>query len=402
MRHALSDRRTFLAGVAASLTQATNQALRGSQAAAAHPVSFRLEREFKATQFKAMSPDGSLLCLNRGTAIRRYRANFGGPFRKQSAPTRTLVLVAMGSWRENLVRPLPDAGWSASFQSDGGRLLVNLYLTQIQRRLISLPSHESVELSTPDVDGLSVESELCDIDRVLQHERPSPNLNAPKRDETLRLIELTPNGAGREVAALPAGYFSPNTRALVQISLNRGLLLHSQGYHRIVCRSTRTLEERWSYPVANDFEVAGLGISPNGEFVVCNLDGREPIPDNEPSQQRQSIRILDGATGALRHQIDRKRDAYGVLHAIAITNDGSLIAIESESALRWNGKGVDETLVQIIEAKTGRLLQTLLQCETRDDDRLASGITELQFTPDGQSLVSSGESTRIWKKVAGS
>lgn len=400
MKQISQDRRRFLARVTAAIAQASGQALLASQVTAPSPGPYRLEREFKATQAKAISPDGGLLCLNRGTAIRRYKANFGGYFKRQATPARTLVLVEMGSWQEKLVRPLPESPWKASFQAGASRLLIERYIPQTQRLLLSPLTYEIEELNAPVVNEYFVSSMLCDSDRLLEHEKSSASLKHPRHEETLRLLEIGPNRATREIGVLPKGCLNFWGGAKVAISLDRFTLVHQQEDNRIVRRSTRNFEEIWAFPVAKDFEVAGLGISPNGEFVVCNLDGKESLSYEELSWRRQSILVLDGATGRLRHQIDRKREDYGSNHTIAITNDGSLIAIESGSDMRWNGKRADETLIQVIEAKTGRVLQTLLQCLTRDDDRLASGISYLQFTPDGQYLVSSGESTRIWKRVA--
>jgi hypothetical protein len=403
MMHTLYGRRFFTMGMAATLVHPKAEAYPAYQVDTVPPELFRLVREFKATQAKAVSPDGRLLCLNQPASRGRYGSNVGRVLGWPGTSRLNLVIVEIGSWREKLVRPLPDDFlWRGSFDASGDRFLIDLGLPQPKRLLLSLPSYDITELKAPNSSAFFVESVLCDRDRLLQHELPSPALNAPKTEVTFRLLQIKAAGELHEINRLPRGYFRSSRSSTAHFSLDRFSLLHPQGDNRIVCRSPRTLEECWTYTVPNDFEIANLGLSPNGKFVVCNLDGKEQVPYNQPSQRRQSILVLDGGTGSLRHQINRKRDAWGLLHKVAITNDGSLIAIESEPDPRWSGKPLEETLIQLVEASTGRVLQTLLQCETAMNDRLFAGISSLQFTPDGQYLVSSGSSTRVWQRNSGS
>lgn len=359
----------------------------------------RLLRHYPVAQVQAISPDGRWLCLNRGSSITRFRANLGEAFRRVGSASHHLVLVETGSWREALVVPLPSRLNTASFFAEGQRLLGEVRLLgtkDVRYLLIDVPSMKS-EVTTVSVpEDAFYHTWACAADRVLRLESRAPTLPPPQREETYRLFRLTSGVSMEEVGRLPEGYVPPETLlGSPSISLDRRWLLHSLGGEKVVFRSCIDLQERWSLSVDRGLRFWATGVSPNGVFAVCSdtlMAGR--YGRTGPTSPRDHLLVIDARRGVV---LQRLAVATNACERVAISGDGCLIAAAYLRSHMDNQKGVDETLIDLIHAKTGQVLQTLVHCLTKPNDRLKSGVNHLDFTADGKYLISSGDSSRIWQ-----
>lgn len=360
----------------------------------------RLLRDYPVAQVQAISPDGRWLCLNRGSSVSRFRANLGEAFRRVGGASHRLVLVETGSWREALVVPLPSRLVNASFFAEGQRLLGEVHLLgtrDVRYLLIDAPSMKS-EVTTVSVpQGAFYLSWACAADRVLRLERREPTLPPPQREETYRLFRLTSGVSMEEVGRLPEGYVHPEKWiGGPDISLDRRWLLHSLGGEKVVFRSCIDLQERWALSVERGLRFWATGVSPNGAFAVCSVTlpaGR--YGRTGPTSPRDHLLVIDAKKGVV---LQRLAVATNACENVAISGDGCLIAAGYIRSHMDNQKGVDETLIDLIHAKTGQVLQTLVHCLTKPNDRLESGLGGgVHFTADGKYLISSGNSSRIWQ-----
>lgn len=353
-----------------------------------------LVREFERAQLLAMSPTGEWICLHQGSGIRRWGQTRSGWFERTEKTPAGIVILRFPSlqleWSRSSSSSLREY---ASFFSDGRRLFGERFAAAYsdQRTILDISSRVEKEYTMQREKGVSRLSFAYSDDVLLVYEQVlAVELNG-FRSSWLRQNSSTGEELDR-VGYAPDGALLDRGRgeAIPCVSLDREVIVHVfEG--RIVMRLSKDLTVRWVRPPEPEFTPRRLGISAGGELVAVAMCDNTKLSSD--ARQRKFILILNGRDGSVVRRIPVDGSA-----SVAVSRDGSLIAAGAvlEDVPR---RGMLRTVVRLFDGGQGAEPKLLTHSEVSVQNRLASGLgwTGLQFTPDDQFLISSGESTRIWK-----
>lgn len=339
---------------------------------AAAPLSVELAKEFPASTVKAISPDGSKVCIE--------------DWMERGVPMRVLEI---GTWRVLYSGTFSPRALSVQFLGDNRTLLVQ-----------SAGSQVVIDTTT----GMRTERDFA-------YDRQRRDDYYAAGEGTLLVFNRDPRtGEGKNVALLKLpdyreavrvpyatqprrphpikGSLALSTDGWVIQADNRKVLLYSFD-DVLVCRRTEDLAILWTKIVEPGLEFIKVAISADGTRIAASV-GDPRVEDLTRGWRQHYLGVYDGRTGdeITRLQIDGS-------DWIALSADGSLIAVVSHER---GEKGAVVPAAAIYEISSARKVASVMHGPVKRGRRqwLEAGIT-LAFTSDGKYLITSGMATRVWR-----
>jgi hypothetical protein len=337
-------------------------------------VSLDLAKEFPASTVRAVSPDGTKLCLE--------------DWKESGYPIRVLEI---GTWRIVYTGRFEARTYGADFFADSQTLLVGYPIAG--RAIIDLRtgertlSHDPYNAHNHQGDYLTPAEDRT----LLKQHWQSP----PYETTTLSLVDLQDH---REIVKVPyatetrkpmpvKGVMTLNTEWGPVLSGRRKVVAYSFD-NVLVCRRIDDLSVLWTKSVEPGLELLRIAVSADGTRVAASVG--DPLVEDLTRQWRQHyLGVYDGGTGeeVARLEIDGT-------DWIALSADGRLIAVVSHE------RGEKTAVVPsaaIFEISSGRKVASVAHSPVKQGrhQRLEAGIT-VAFTSDGKYLITSGLSTRVW------
>ena len=172
----------------------------------------------------------------------------------------------------------------------------------------------------------------------------------------------------------------------------------SEGAVAIMLWNTATGALRDAFPLVleQDSEVQSMSCLPDRTVAIVSRKGTEAVTRPSASNTTSSaveFRLFNVETGKanpvmLRPETNRIPNS---IRAIALSGDRRLLATAEQTA----GRGP----LQLWEARTGRLLYTLVPVGALPDENAAGGRDSLAFSPDGTLLATVFGTAAQWKEV---
>lgn len=333
-----------------------------------------LVKEFVTSTVRAISPDGTKLCIEDWME-RRY-------------PIRVLET---GTWRviysgrfETRVLGAGFLGDGQSFMCEGStpwRAIVDL---RTGERALTYPPYNPRDHQG---DSLTPAGDRT----LLKKHWQSP----PYETTTLSLVDLPDY---REIVKVPyateprkprpvKGVMTLNTEWGPTLSDGRRVLAYSFD-NVLVCRRVEDLSVLWTRSVEPGLELQGLAVSANGARMAASV-GDPRIEDLTRGWRQHYLGLYDGGTG---EEITRLQ--INGTEGITLSADGKLIAVVSHER---GEKGAVLPSASIYEISSGRKVASVVHGPVKQGRRqwLEAGIT-VAFTSDGKYLITSGMATRVW------
>ena len=329
-----------------------------------------LAKEFPQSILKAVSPDGTKVCIEDWT-------NPGYP----------ILIVETGTWRVLRTARLRSRILSTSFFADSR----GLYLEGLakltdrhfgrQEAVLELDSGEFKDMIDTLPDPFAVTESLYATDGrglVVARYRMKPY-----RMDSISRMEL-PNNTERGQVRMESGPTSVKPSPGLSFSSDRSRLAYMFD-GSVVCRRAEDLSVIWARQIEQGLRPQKLVLSANGNLVAAAISNSSFI-----EQQRKSyIVIYDGEEGR-----DLERFQINGANGIALSPDGRVIAVIENVA----GKdGQLSPTVHIYEISSGKRLTSF------EHDRIPSGRRQflqagcnVEFTSDGKYLITSGMTTKVW------
>jgi hypothetical protein len=345
-------------------------------AVASTDLKLTLVQEFAKSSVKAISPDGTKLCLEDWAV--------GYPLR----------VVAIGTWQTIYTGRFKSRVGIVQFEGDNQTLFLEgpgaAFKNQYWQAVLDLHTGELTERMHPLDSTNSADYTYAAGNRTLlvAHCEYKPFA----RIETLALVEFPDY---REIAKAAyatqprepkrfIGKWPIATDFDFKVSDDRSIFVYSFD-HVLVCRRMEDLNVLWTRPIEQGVYAFRVFTSAHGNLVAAAVSDSV-----SPQQHRYYISIYDGKTGS-----SVARLPFSGTEGVALSPDGKLIAV-----------------VAIEPGKEGKLLPTVYIHEVSSDLRLASvehnpikrgrrqfleAHIDVLFTSDGQYLVTSGMATKVWK-----
>ena len=174
--------------------------------------------------------------------------------------------------------------------------------------------------------------------------------------------------------------FSPDGKLLVSANATGLLYIWDAKTEKLL----RTIKEEPNYS-----SFGCMTFSPDGRIIVT---GGNRVITRDPWRSEGIVRLWDTQTGErIRTLTGHTRD----VNSVAFSPDGITIATGDESTITTDGKKRGDAAVRLWDARTGKLLRTLMG--HRGD------IECMAFSPDGKLLASGGPSdpVRLWNVNTG-
>jgi hypothetical protein len=338
---------------------------------AAGPFGLDLKNEFPKSSVRAISPDGSKLCLQDWAVDGR--------------PVRVLEL---GTWRTTYSGIFRPVALSAQFFDGDSRLLV-----QSTASRVIVDATTGVRTERPYVYDRAQRDDYYPAgnDTLLSVHQDSRAGEA----RTLALLELPDY---REIAQVPfatqprqphpvkGGFELKTDRPPVQADSRKVVAYSSDNV--LICRQTEDLALRWTRSVEPVAEFINLAISADAARIAASV-GDPSVNDLTRSWKQHYLGIYRGDTG---EEITRLQ--FDGTEGIALSPRGRLIATVSHER---GEKGAVVPTVSLYEISSGRKVATVVHGPVKQGRRqwLEAGIT-VAFTSDGKYLITSGMATRVW------
>ena len=345
-----------------------------------------LAQELAQSSVKAISPDGKKLCVEdwsehgyplRVLEIGSWQSVYNGHFQ-----SRSLSAGFFGDSRALLVQALGSLGKEACGVGKGNceqlETVVDLRSGEHMERMLPLDANQG-DTYWPLSAGV-----------VLDAHREGN----PYRMETLALVEFP---GLREIlkvqyATKPRepkrrkGNFELSNDFGFEVSDNRKVLAYSFD-HTLLCRRTEDLRVLWARQIEPHLNAYKVVISARGTHVAAAIaDGGFTASDQRVSY----IAIYNGETGGEMVRLPRSGT-----EGIALSPNGDLIAVVAREPGK---KGEVVPTVHSYETLSGRELASVAHDRVKSGRRqfLEAGCT-VAFTSDGQYLVTSGMTTKVWR-----
>jgi hypothetical protein len=333
-----------------------------------------LVKEFAASTVRAISPDGTKLCIEDWME-RRY-------------PIRVLET---GTWRVIYSGRFETRALGAGFLGDGQSFMCEG--STPWRAIVDLRTGERA-LTYPPYNPRDHQGDTLTPagDRTLLKKHwQSP----PYETTTLSLVDLPDY---REIVKVPyatetrkprpvKGGIPLNTECGPVLSDGRKILACSFD-NILACRRTEDLAILWTKSVEPGLELLRIAISADGTRVAASV-GDPSVEDATRAFRQHYLGVYDGGTGEelARLQIDGTQ-------WMALSADGKLIAVVSHER---GEKGAVVPAAAIYEISSGRKVASVVHGPVKQGRHqwLESGIT-VAFTSDGKYLITSGMATRVW------
>jgi WD40 repeat protein len=379
------SRRDVVRWFGSVLTPLCVRGLSGSPAAPSS-VKLSLAREFPKSSMRAVSPNGTNLCVE--------------DWNERGYPLRVLEI---GDWTAIYTGRFDSRALAVSFFSDGKTLLVQAMASVAGKTcgvgkgncahddiILDLRSGERTERVTPFGDLSTGDHYYPLADKILLVARFEAK---PYQTQTLALTELP---SRREIAKVPYATGPRKPRPIVSgialsteygfaISDDRKTLVYSFD-DVLVARNTEDLAVMWTQRIELDLKAYNVVVSAHGSHVAA------AIADNTfPHLQHASyVAVYDGKDGS-----DVTRLPQNGTEGIALSPDGKFIAVVRGEA---GTKGEVVPTVHIHELPSGRRLTSVVHDRIKSGrhQRLEAGCS-VAFTSDGKYLITSGMATRVWR-----
>ncbi len=343
-----------------------------------------LVQEFPRSATKALSPDGSMLCLEEWS-------DRGYPLR----------VVEVGTWRtlyvghfSSRVRGLP------SFFSDSENLLVSTFASNNKGVCGAGKGHcAGMETTVGIRSGRQVEAVLPFVQNEydsLYAIMGSTILDIHRTDQTdsLALLEFP---SFKQITKVPYAIQPRQPRPVISgiklstdyglsISDNRQKLAYAFD-ETVLCRRTTDLAVVWQQSVEHGMKPLRVALSPSGNRVAVAVADGEPVLNQA---HRSYIIIYDGENGE-----DLKRLMLNWAHGIALSADGSLLALD----LPRPGKNGEVIItVHLYDASSGDELGSVVHDHIKKGRHqfLEAGCG-IAFTSNGNFMITSGMTTKVWR-----
>jgi WD40 repeat protein len=175
----------------------------------------------------------------------------------------------------------------------------------------------------------------------------------------------------------------------MELSDNRKIFAYSYD-HTLVCRSLVDLSLLWTRQIEPDVIAWKTAVSANGNVVaVAKADTNFPFP-----QRRYGISVYDGKTGT-----DIATLPYSGTEGMALSPEGKLIAFVDHPQIHEGKSTYDIPTVQLYEINSGKRLASIIHDRIKVNNAILSTRgCKVYFTSDGMYLITSGNSTKIWKR----
>lgn len=344
-------------------------------------LSADLVKDFPASTVRAVSPDGTKLCVE--------------DWKESGYPIRVLEI---GTWRTLYTGRFEARTYGADFFADSQSLMVGYPVAG--RAIIDLRTGEramnrdAYNARDHQGDNLAPAGDRT----LLKTHWESP----PHETKTLSLVILPDY---REVVKVPyateprkprpvKGVMTLNTEWGPVISDRRTSVAYSFD-NVLVCRRMDDLSVLWAKSVEPGLELLRIAVSADGSRVAASV-GDPRVEDLTRGWRQHYLGVYDGRTGdeITRLQVDGS-------DWIALSADGRLVAVVSHER---GEKGAVVPAAVIYEIPSGRKVASVVHGPVKRGRRqwLEGGIT-VAFTSDGKYLITSGMATRVWSlgKVAG-
>ncbi len=361
----------------------------GFPAAVAQPavigsLTLELAQVFSRSSVKAVSPDGTKLCLE--------------DWSERGYPLR---VVEIGSWRtlytgrfSSRIRGTP------SFFASSESLLVSAFASAAggtcgvgeghcadRQMIVDLRSGQRIERVLPFTPGQGESYYALAGTTVLDVHRGD-------QAEDLALVEFP---SYRQLVKVPYATQPRKPRPVISnitlstdyglaISADRKMLAYAFD-DTLLCRRTGDLKVLWSRPLEDGMKPLRVDVSSLGRRVAVAMADGEPLLNQ---QHRAYIAVYDGETGK-----DSGRLSPRWSDGIALSADGVLIA----TVVREPGKkGEVLPTVYIYDVSSGQKLASVVHDRIRSSrHQLLEAACGVAFTSDGKHMITSGMATKVWR-----
>lgn len=361
-----------------------------------------LLRQFKGAQLRAISPDGSLICLYTFRHLQTFLRPWSYDGGKTTAADDTLSVVNLKTGDHIYATRLRTMVVNASFFADGKHLYAEtLPMAEVEGGRATTVQQAAIDLDTRRLDErlhrladanvqyfalawpavLGVKALKSQINSLVRAVLPDykETAQAPFASERSR----TPEGP----AVLTGGGVTYGRDTTPAISSDTETMVYGAG-HSIVCRRTGDLSVVWVRSMEPEYSGAfTLDITPNGSRVAAAIVGGSYVAD-----QRSYVGVYDGRNGSVVARLNL--DGHD---GVAISPDGELLAV-SQPVGQPDGRVVPT--INLYEIGSGRQVGKVAHEPVSVSGFRSYGRASLggRFTPDGRYLITSSgtEGTSVW------
>lgn len=314
------------------------------------------------------------------------------------SPNEPLWVVELGLWRTIYKGRFRNRVAAASFFSDGQAFFLETLPVanennQIatQQAIVNLKTGEYTE-KVPNIGNPFKETVhmFATLDRVLLAVRYEVD---PYQGESLYQVEVPNYHAIKRVPYATTDRITPLTQTPLCFSSDRSTVAYSFD-NIIVCRLTGDLKVSWTKQINSRLKVHRLAISADGLYLAA------AIADNAEAfkQLEYYVLIYDGKTGRTVTRLP-----ISGTDGIALSPDGKTIAA---GKVVYGKNGDASPTVYLYDIASGHMICTQVHDTFKNgqDQWLVSsfGIHGIQFSSDGQYLITSGKRTKVWRFSAAS
>lgn len=338
---------------------------------AAPGLKVTLAYEFPKSTLRAISPDGTRLCVEDWT--------------QRGYPLR---VVEFDTWATVYTGHIDGRSLGTAFFGDGQTLWIEgpgAHWT-LQHVVVDVRTGQRTE-RMPPFDPNRPANYAPLRGGILLVSRREAN---PYRTETLSLVEFP---SYREIANAP--YASQQRKPSVNgslrqaehgfgVSADRELLAYSFD-DVLVCRRLEDLGVVWARQLDPQLKAHRVVLSAHGDHVAAAL-----ADDAFWYQQRAvSVAVYDAKTGA-----EVARLPLSGTEGVAVSPNGKLLAVVA----REPGKKNEEvTTVHIHDVSSGMRLASVVHALVKTRNPFLEGGCSVTFMPDGQHMISVARATKVWK-----
>jgi hypothetical protein len=344
----------------------------GAGSASIENLKINLARQFANTALRAISPDGTKLCLE-----------------DWKVPGYPLRVVDVGSGETIYTGRFQQRALVVSFFADSHAIFLDFAggKEQLVRRqaVVDIRSGERTErMHAYDPFHYSeVMSPVSDRTLLVAHYELAPRHSM----EWLAQLEFP---SYREFAKteLPDQRGDSKVSADIRVSDDRNVAIYFFN-NAVVCRRIQDLGVLWTHPVETGLRAFPLGVSAHGTHVAASI-GKGTSDGQFEHYTALYVCVYEGKTGA-----EVARLPLSGAEGIAISPDGKLLAV----VVREPGKkGELLPTVHIHDVASGARVASVVH------DRIPSGRRQfllagstVAFTSDGRYVITAGMITKVWR-----